>query len=380
MRIVVLTATWLACTGLVAADSEVAKAFVPSRALPRHASPAAVTSNLAKLEYENLQMQAELERLQAQIEKMDSSAQEQKPAENLKLGFEMLGIAIGGVFLYSIIDRMVKRQHAPVMNMSDSNGAELGSVAQRAGEPMMAVVPKSAMGDTLKSKDPTDPFSQKKVAKIMSGYGAQDWMPDGPHPEPTLKGMEYVKSLPAQGVPIPFPGMQDLVWDPFALATFDKPSPFDPLGYFTPITDARFRWYQEAELKHARVSMLACAGFYMGEKFHPFFGGNIDGPSIAIAGNPEFKTFWTNLLFICALFEFRGLKYFELPGQGGDMWSLRADHEPGNLGFDPFNIMPPSEKAEKDMRAKELQNGRLAMLAIAGMVAQEMVTGQKIFN
>ena len=31
------------------------------------------------------------------------------------------------------------------------------------------------------------------------------------------------------------------------------------------------------------------------------------------------------------------------------------------------------------MRTKELQNGRLAMIGIAGMVAQELVTGTKIF-
>jgi hypothetical protein len=31
------------------------------------------------------------------------------------------------------------------------------------------------------------------------------------------------------------------------------------------------------------------------------------------------------------------------------------------------------------MRTKELQNGRLAMIGIAGMIAQELVTGNKIF-
>ena len=31
------------------------------------------------------------------------------------------------------------------------------------------------------------------------------------------------------------------------------------------------------------------------------------------------------------------------------------------------------------LRTKELQNGRLAMLGVAGIVAQELVTGQSIF-
>jgi len=31
------------------------------------------------------------------------------------------------------------------------------------------------------------------------------------------------------------------------------------------------------------------------------------------------------------------------------------------------------------MQTKELNNGRLAMLAAAGMIAQEFVTGQKLF-
>jgi hypothetical protein len=33
----------------------------------------------------------------------------------------------------------------------------------------------------------------------------------------------------------------------------------------------------------------------------------------------------------------------------------------------------------KAAQSKEINNGRLAMLAIAGMVAQELVTGTKLF-
>jgi hypothetical protein len=32
------------------------------------------------------------------------------------------------------------------------------------------------------------------------------------------------------------------------------------------------------------------------------------------------------------------------------------------------------------MQTKEINNGRLAMLAIAGIVAQELLTGSPIFN
>ena len=42
--------------------------------------------------------------------------------------------------------------------------------------------------------------------------------------------------------------------------------------------------------------------------------------------------------------------------------------------------MKPEDPAElKEMQTKELNNGRLAMMAIAGMVAQEAVTSGKLF-
>ena len=36
-------------------------------------------------------------------------------------------------------------------------------------------------------------------------------------------------------------------------------------------------------------------------------------------------------------------------------------------------------KKFKEMQTKEINNGRLAMMGIAGMVAQELVTGTKLF-
>jgi len=64
---------------------------------------------------------------------------------------------------------------------------------------------------------------------------------------------------------------------------------------------------------------------------------------------------------------------------GGEPWSIRSDHVPGDLGFDPLNLKPTDPEELKTMQTKELNNGRLAMLAAAGMIAQELATGQKLF-
>lgn len=60
-------------------------------------------------------------------------------------------------------------------------------------------------------------------------------------------------------------------------------------------------------------------------------------------------------------------------------WQIRKEIVPGDLGFDPLGLKPTDAEEMKAMQTKELNNGRLAMFGIAGMVAQELVTGQKLF-
>ena len=52
------------------------------------------------------------------------------------------------------------------------------------------------------------------------------------------------------------------------------------------------------------------------------------------------------------------------------------DYTPGDLGFDPLNIYRSVGSAEKqrELELKELNNGRLAMLAITGYAVQECAT------
>ena len=138
-------------------------------------------------------------------------------------------------------------------------------------------------------------------------------------------------------------------------------------------------YIREAELKHGRVAMLAAAGFLVAEPFHPLFDGSIEVPSyIAFQATP-LQTFWPIVVGALFLIEATSaITTFENPLEGG-WWTLKSDHPTGDLGFDPLGLKPTNAAELKETQTKELQNGRLAMLGIAGMVAQELVNGQKLF-
>jgi hypothetical protein len=153
---------------------------------------------------------------------------------------------------------------------------------------------------------------------------------------------------------------------------------FDPVGFSADETEGKIRFYREVELKHGRLGMLASLGFLVGENFHPLFGGDIDVPAYLAFQQTPLQTFWPVVVFIISILEVFSVFTFESP-LGGQPWTIRLDHEPGDLGFDPLGLKPTDPKELKEMQTKELNNGRLAMLAAAGMIAQEFTTGEKLF-
>ena len=160
---------------------------------------------------------------------------------------------------------------------------------------------------------------------------------------------------------------------------------FDPLGFLEKADDATALRYREAEVTHGRVSMLAVIGFLVGEKVEGssfLFDSQISGPAIThFFQVPYF--FWTFLVTLIGTLEVnRAQLAFVSPAELGpdEAGKMREDHYPGDIGFDPLGLKPDDPEEFDIMATKELQHGRLAMLAAAGFLAQEAVDGKGILD
>ena len=131
---------------------------------------------------------------------------------------------------------------------------------------------------------------------------------------------------------------------------------FDPLG-FTEVGDEKgFRKLRVSEIKHGRVAMMASIGLVAQHfvKF-PFFENAPAGFSIMDKGEGVLGFF--GIFLACAPLEL--------------WWRENPQKEPGNYG-DPFGVNMYTE----EMRMKELNNGRMAMISVLGIFAAEMATGK----
>lgn len=183
----------------------------------------------------------------------------------------------------------------------------------------------------------------------------------------SLTTKEYLKSLP--GVSEPFPDV------------------FDPLSLSATASIKDIRRWRESEIVHGRVSMLAALGFIVGEQLEDFpaffnFDGHITGPAIYQFQQVEARggVFWEPLLLAIGLAETWRVAVGWANPRGVGFNALKDDYEPGDIGFDPLGFKPSDPEELKVLQTKELNNGRLAMIAIAAFVAQELVEKTEIFE
>jgi Chlorophyll A-B binding protein len=166
---------------------------------------------------------------------------------------------------------------------------------------------------------------------------------------------------------------------------FGLPGAISPLGYFDPLgfCDGRelsgVKRFREAEVMHGRVAMMATVGYLIGENT-PTIAYGFDTPTIANNQIPEVPGIVLFPFLAINIAEaFRANKGWVEPGVG-PLFTLREKYYPGDLGFDPLGLKPGNAKDFESMQAKELSNGRLAMLAAAGMCVQEQVNGKPILE
>ena len=156
---------------------------------------------------------------------------------------------------------------------------------------------------------------------------------------------------------------------------------FDPLGLAGKFDRNLMLRSREAELKHGRVAMLAVLGFFVSEEFHPLedlVDNGIPVPadfaSQATWEQPGLRPLLIGFLISVGVAELRSISAtwdmsFENRGTVRDDVKLGGYAESGPWASD--KISPEAFEAKQ---LAELNNGRLAMIGIAGIVAQEFVT------
>ena len=140
-------------------------------------------------------------------------------------------------------------------------------------------------------------------------------------------------------------------------------------------------------LQHGRVAMLAAVGMLVTEEpieFHPLFEAGVKDIGPAIRHLDEVRAveplFFEILGVVIGSLELnRALRGWKSPDGVNRFQELRDDYIPGDVGFDPLNLKPTDPAEFEIMQTKEIQNGRLAMIGAAGMIAQELVNGKEIF-
>jgi hypothetical protein len=140
-----------------------------------------------------------------------------------------------------------------------------------------------------------------------------------------------------------------------------------PLGYFDPLklsqTQERFDKFRASEVKHGRVAMLAILGAIAAHWGHAFGAENVPAGMAGFSDPAGAKG--VIAMTIAAAFLELG------------PWADGFAKEPGNFG-DPAGLGLDFASNPKDIKTKELNNGRLAMMATIGLIAQELTTGEKV--
>ena len=141
---------------------------------------------------------------------------------------------------------------------------------------------------------------------------------------------------------------------------------FDPLGLSTGKTLEQMTSYREAELKHGRAAMAACLHWVLVPYgFHPLAKScHVSHPENPLKSLAEVRPAgWLQIFIFVGFLEFLGLQIKKNPTyKAGDL-----------LGAS--ELVDDTDAGWVDYQQKELNNGRLAMVAIMGFWIQNLLFG-----
>ncbi len=168
---------------------------------------------------------------------------------------------------------------------------------------------------------------------------------------------------------------------------------FDPFNFAS--TPERLVYHRAAEIKHARLAMLAAAGWPLSELYDTritdwmndalvgwelspgLLNDGSDRVPSALNGGLDGVSpyFWGFCLGIAAAIDVRGIN----DSRSRDGVDDDA-YQPGDYGFDPLGLYPSDEDGRRRMELAEIKHGRLGMIAITGYALQEYATGSGVID
>jgi len=138
---------------------------------------------------------------------------------------------------------------------------------------------------------------------------------------------------------------------------------FDPWGLSSYIPAD---WARAAELSNGRSAMLATVGYVFPAYFGTFASEDVtttDPIDAILQADPQW---WAQFFLLCGVFE--GIKY-RAALEGKTFTGM------GEPAVDYAGLYPKDDAEREKMHLKELKNGRLAMLGIAGFVSNHFIPG-----
>jgi len=136
----------------------------------------------------------------------------------------------------------------------------------------------------------------------------------------------------------------------------------EPLGFWDPLgfcdSEEKFKDFRAKELKHGRLAMMGAFGMLTQSLVQlPGMEGVPKDVTACLSGNGQVG-------FIATLAIIAGLE--------AAVFVQDPAKEPGNFG----NPLPWWEDYSDEMRARELNNGRIAMFSAIGIIAAGLYTGK----